>query len=229
MLIHINGNVFRNAQLSKLIIIGPDNSESPEIAALLAPLDMSQWSVPGEVIVDSLQIKIESPANDGVLCSVGTTLRLRRVTIEGSSVNGTAIKIDGCRFEMDRSAIVRNSGNVLEIDGGEYQITNSIFAYNGLNQSTKRNIYLQGAGKFQYNTVYNNGPKTITDAQAIACAKKPAMNLIGNSIIVQNYPRLNKEQVDMSTCTLVNNFVGDDDSVFLMNNAPDSWRTGLLL
>ncbi len=215
-----SGNVFPPDAFSPVWIVGPDQDEqnSRHSSGLASEVVLESPVVldgdlrrnadpPLEAILDGVHIRNDVERKDGISCTATykrQTFRLRRSMIGPLGVVSNrqtmaAIYINGCQVEIDRSAIVNNYGNAIEMDLKstlpiDYTVTNSIIAANGLRPTGVRGVNpvvsqaaaaLAGTGVFKFNTVIGNGSQAATDLKAgVFC--REAANTIEDSIIAAN-------------------------------------------
>jgi hypothetical protein len=236
-----DGFSIKALSVTPLWIVGPDQNESvggvsPAKIGSPVAIDAPVTNADIHVILEGVHIPNNVPSESGIRCTstlFSTTIELRRVVIGpanglSSQVAGAAVYVKGCGLRMDRSAIINNTGRalILEVSGSpatSFYVSNSIIANNRLvksqtsydaNHGCLFSVCLAGKGRFQFNTVVNNGVAGNGSA-GIRCLATPY--LFENSIIVDN-PPLSPTQFDYSGCEFRDVVVGKKEKPPLMTS-----------
>lgn len=242
-----DGFSIKALSVTPLWIVGPDQNESVggvSLAKIGSPvaIDAPVANADIHVILEGVHIPNNVPSESGIRCTstqFSTTIELRRVVIGpanglSSQVAGAALYVKGCGLRMDRSAIINNTGRALILEANDsgrpatsFYVSNSVIANNGLvksqtsydaNYGCMFSVCLAGKGRFQFNTVVNNGVAG-NGKTGIQCAATPY--LLENSIVVEN-PPLATQQFDYSGCSFRDVVVGKKEN-------PPTMMSGLLI
>lgn len=252
-----SGDIFHAETFSPVWIFGPDAFErkyASELgqavqATIQSPVILdANLSANGNtglnVILDSVQISNDAQDKDGLSCVATATnqpkLRLRRSIIGSlgqlSTIStASALYVDGCAIEMDRSAIVNNKGNAIEFaqvykNKPSFSIRNSMIASNALDPTKVPRagnpvlpvaaVYLTGTGSFEFNTVVGNGNSNSLLKAGVYCRESVTLN---RSIIVANRT---KDQSQIEACS-TNSTATEGSAIKFLRFTFDPSLTGL--